>query len=482
MQSSFRGSEDPFNVSTSYWRWFGKVGETWWTRLGGRTAIDAAGSQRFNGLVRYAREHSRFYREMYRDLPRGDPEIRQLPVVTKRALMSRFDEWVTDSAVKRVGVDAFLSDRTHIGELFLDHYIIWKSSGTTGEPGIYVQDADALATFDALMAVHLSPHGVAAQFAWEFLARGGRAALVVATDDHFASITSWRRVCRGSPGIGARGFSILDPLPKLVAKLNAYQPALLAGYPTMLSLLADEQVAGRLKLKPLNIWSGGECLVPSTRDAIERAFGCRVVNEYGASECMSIAFGCDEGWLHLNADWVVLEPVDSAYRPTPPGEPSHTVLLTNLANRAQPIIRFDLGDSVLAAPEPCRCGSPLPAIRVEGRHSDVLSLVAPNGSTVRVLPLALTTVVEEAVDIHRFQIVQTGRDRLMLRVDRGHARWRALGHIAVNALRDYLVHHDLSNVHIALDSVPPARDPSSGKFREVVAQAPGTQARPLNAQ
>ena len=89
---------------------------------------------------------------------------------------------------------------------------------------------------------------------------------------------------------------------------------------------------------------------------------------------MSIAYACTEGWLHVNADWVLLEPVDAEHRPMPPGEPSHTVLLTNLANRVQPIIRYDLGDSVIAKPEPCACGSPLPAIRVEGRHDDVVSL------------------------------------------------------------------------------------------------------------
>ena len=48
---------------------------------------------------------------------------------------------------------------------------------------------------------------------------------------------------------------------------------------------------------------------------------------------MSIAFGCREGWLHVNADWVMLEPVDANYRPTPLGQISHTVLLTNLAKR-----------------------------------------------------------------------------------------------------------------------------------------------------
>ena len=222
--------------------------------------------------------------------------------------------------------------------------------------------------------------------------------------------------------MAARGFSILDPLPHLVAQLNDYRPVYLASYPTMLSLLAEERAAGRLRIDPLHLWSGGELLAASARVEIERAFGCPVVNEYGASECMSIAYGCREGWLHVNADWVLLEPVDGDYHPTPPGEPSHTVLLTNLANRVQPIIRYDLGDSVLAKPEPCACGSPLPAIHVEGRHDDVVSMVAPDGRIVRLLPLALTTVVEEAANVQRFQIVQTSADRLLLRLDAARPR------------------------------------------------------------
>ena len=167
----------------------------------------------------------------------------------------------------------------------------------------------------------------------------------------------------------------------------------------------------------MGLWSGGECLPASVRAGIEAAFGCPVVNEYGASECMSMAFGCNEGWLHVNADWVLLEPVDDEFRPTPPGEPSRTVLLTNLANRVQPIIRYDLGDSVIVNPGPCACGNPLPAIEVEGRHDDVLAMAAPDGRIVRLLPLALTTVVEDAAPASRFQIVQTAPDRLLLRLD-----------------------------------------------------------------
>jgi len=81
---------------------------------------------------------------------------------------------------------------------------------------------------------------------------------------------------------------------RLVAELNAYQPAFVASYPTMLFLLRGEKSARRLKIAPACLWSGGEYLAPAARTEIERAFDCPVANEYGASECMSIAFGCRE--------------------------------------------------------------------------------------------------------------------------------------------------------------------------------------------
>jgi phenylacetate-CoA ligase len=461
---------EPLSSTTAYWNSLSRLWEISWTRSGGKEAVDGARRSRFNALVRFARSQSPFYGDAYRGLPEGELHPHQLPIVTKAALMTRFDDWVTDPEITRTGVTAFIADRQHIGERYLNRYVVWKSSGSTGVPGIYVQDEDALATFDALMFAHLDRVRFAAQHSWQLLTRGTRAALVAATGDHFASIASWQRVCRSSPWIAARGFSILEPLPRLVAELNDFQPAFLASYPTMLSLLADEQKAGRLRIEPLRLWSGGETMGPGMGSAIERAFGCPLANEYGASECMSIAFGCREGWLHVNADWVLLEPVDRDYGPTPPGEASHTVLLSNLANRVQPIIRYDLGDSIIAKPEPCACGNPLPAILIEGRRDDVLSMRAADGRLIRLLPLALTTVVEESAHVHRFQIVQTAADRLMLRLDpAADAERHAIWHAAAGALRGYLAKQSLANVHVGLDKHGPVADRRSGKLREVVA-------------
>jgi phenylacetate-coenzyme A ligase PaaK-like adenylate-forming protein len=334
---------------------------------------------------------------------------------------------------------------------------------------VFVQDGAALATYDALISVQLGAAGLGRRYASGVFGSGGKAALVTARDDHYASIVSWERLTRASPWLSCKSFSVLDPLPDLVAQLNRYQPAFVASYPTTLSLLAEERSAGRLNIAPALLWSGGECMTLAMRTAIERAFGCPVVNEYGASEALSIGYGCEEGWLHINADWVVLEPVDADHRPVPPGETSHSALLTNLANRVQPIVRYDLGDSVTVKPDPCPCGNPLPAIKVEGRRDDIVSLVGPDGRVVRILPLALSTVVEEGADLHRFQILQTAADRLALRLDPQEVVDRAAAWTAASgALKQYLARQGLPNVAIALErDLPARRDPRSGKLRQV---------------
>jgi phenylacetate-coenzyme A ligase PaaK-like adenylate-forming protein len=464
-------ANDVFRSALDAWSTFTSAAEMWWTRNAGLPAVTAAATRRSGELIAFARAHSPFYRRAWRAVKTPELSLADLPVVGKRELMASFDDWMTDRSVDRRGVEAFLADRTHIGEYFLGRYVIWKSSGSTGEPGIFVQDRAALATYDALLAVQLQSAAWAGGYLQGLVARGGRAALIAATGDHFASISSWQRICRGSPWPNARAFSVMEPLPTLVAALNEYQPAFVASYPTTLAMLALEQRAGRLRIAPACLWSGGEYLSPAAHLGIERAFGAVLVNEYGASECMSIAYSCNRGSLHVNADWVVLEPVDREYRPVPPGQPSHTVLLTNLANRIAPIIRYDLGDSITWSVAPCGCGSPLPSICAEGRCDDVLALSADDGTTVRLSPLAVTTVLEEAMPNGRFQLVQSGPGSLDLRISAKDDAERQLAwRSAQAALHAYLAQQSLPGVHIRLADEAPMPDARSGKLREVIAE------------
>ena len=443
--------------------------DVWLNMQAGTQHIERLAQQRLERLVATAREHSPFYQRLYRRLPAGPSPIAQLPVVTKRDLMANFDHALTDPELSGAMVQEFLADERRAGRPLLDRYAVWSSSGTTGEPGIFLHDGHALAVYEALEVVRFrgvqSPLALAAAM----MARD-RYALVGATGGHFAGNATVERIRLLHPWLAqsVRVFSVLDSTPHLVEQLNEYQPMLLATYPTAASLLANEQRTGRLAIRPREIWTGGEQLSPAQRAYITTAFDCAVHDDYGASEFLAIAWECARGVLHFNADWVILEPVDEHYRPVPTGVCSHTVLLTNLANLVQPLIRYDLGDSVTLLEGACECGSALPAIRVEGRCDDAIVLHDASGQGVTLLPLALATVLEDEAGVFRFQLRQTGAASLALDLDPPATDAHTVQRCR-RTLRRFLRTQGLPDVELDIERCALQRHPLSGKLRRVVA-------------
>ncbi|MET8094604.1 hypothetical protein [Micromonospora sp. NPDC005220] len=250
------------------------------------------------------------------------------------------------------------------------------------------------------------------------LRRGNKVAAIWAAGGHFAGYSTAQRLIRERPirRRSIRIFSVHSPLDELVRGVGDFNPTILNGYASAISLLAREQRAGRLDLRPVLVITSAESLPPEERARIRETFSAKVRDQYACSEFMGLAHGCEQDWLHVNADWAILEPVDEEFRPVPPGQPSHTVLLTNLANRVQPIIRYDLGDSVTMRPDPCPCGNPLPAVRVQGRTSEVIAFPGPDGRTVELPPLALGALVDSTAGVRMFQVVQTDPRRLAVRL------------------------------------------------------------------
>ena len=123
-------SSDPIDAAFDHWAVGALVSNLLWTRCLGRASIAAARDQRLRERVAHARMHSPFYRKRYRDLPK-DAGLTQLPPVGKAELMAAFDDWATDRRIAWRDVEAFLSSRLHIGQRFLDRYLVWTSSGTT---------------------------------------------------------------------------------------------------------------------------------------------------------------------------------------------------------------------------------------------------------------------------------------------------------------------------------------------------------------
>lgn len=361
------------------------------------------------------------YRDRLRRVPEGlEPlqTLARLAPVGRHELMARFADWVTDPDLDLSALRAHTADPARIGEPFLGRYLVWESSGTSGEPGIFVQDARCMAIYDALESQRRSREQALRRW-FDPLCLSERIAFVGATGGHFASYVSVERLRRLQPWLARTvgSFSILQPLEDLVAQLNDFSPTVLATYPSAAAVLGHESEQGRLQLPLREIWTGGETLTGAVRQRLHRVFpGASVRNSYGASEFLAMAWECDHGQLHLNSDWVILEPVDEHHRPMPPGHASASVLLTHLANTVQPLIRYDLGDHLRFRNEPCPCGSALPVIEVQGRRDDTLQMAGRHGHAVALLPLALSTVLEEEAGLFDFQVCQQDDQTLLLRL------------------------------------------------------------------
>ncbi|MGC7097338.1 phenylacetate--CoA ligase family protein [Amycolatopsis lurida] len=383
--------------------------------------------------------------------------------------MAHFDDWATDREITLGKVREFVDDPSRIGARFLGKYLVATTSGTTGRRGLFVQDSRyqhiASTLTGQVLAGWLGTGGLA-----RVAARGGKLAQLVATGGHYVGYASYVQVTSESKWRSkiVRAFSVHTPMPELIAQLNRYNPAIVVGYASAIQLLAAEQETGRLHIKPVLIEAAGETMTTADTDRMATAFGAPVRTMYSCTECTYLSHSCEHGWYHVNSDWAVLEPVDADYRPTPPGELSHTVLISNLANRVQPFLRYDLGDRVLLRPDPCPCGSPLPAVRVQGRAGDVLTFPTERGERVSIAPLAFGTLFDRTPGVELFQVEQTAPTTLRVRMqlaagaDTEHV-WREVH----RELDQLLTDSKLDHITVQRADEPP-RQTAGGKYRTVI--------------
>ncbi|HSL27555.1 MAG TPA: hypothetical protein VK900_00030 [Anaerolineales bacterium] len=435
--------------------------------------LAARQQERLSELVSFARANSRFYAEKYRGLPETITDVSILPPVTKIELMERFDDVVTDPAVRKEDVCRHIGDLANIGKPFMGKYMVWTTSGTTGTPGIFLEDKNWDAVITAVNVLRMGGEWYTGSVIRGMMKAGGNSASVFAGNGHFLGVTMLERQ-RNSNRSRRKRIRLIPvtlPIHEMVGQLNEFQPAMLAGYASALGLLAQEQLEGRLKIQPSIVISSAEPLSDENRILIRKAFDVPPRNNYGCSEGGVMGYECNHERMHINADWIIFEPVDASHHPVPAGQLSERTLITNLANRIMPIIRYELGDRVTLLTEKCDCGITLPLIRLEGRTDEILRFCSSDGQSIPVLPLALWSVIKETPGVLKFQAIQTAPDALKIRLepkraDDSEAVWKR---VYVN-VRDFLTGQGLGNVMVLHAGEPPMRDPKSGKFRNVWAE------------
>jgi phenylacetate-coenzyme A ligase PaaK-like adenylate-forming protein len=353
----------------------------------------AAGLRESKALL----ERERWPRER---IPAGPVRLSEIEPISKTDLMESFDELVSD---RRLRLDELLDHLGHAegDELYLDEYRVMTSSGSSGRKAVFVYDRTAWRGPLTMFLRRSKWTGAGPRLPRLRLAMIGGAAAT-----HIS-----RRGAR-SLDVGIHrmlGLSITQPLPELVARLNEFQPHHLNGYPSIIGPLIEEQLAGRLRLRLEALFTTAEPLTPAMRARVEEAFGVRPYNFYATTEGVW-GHDCPERSLHLFDDMCIVENVDEDNRPVPPGEVGARLLVTNLFNYVQPLIRVEVSDLLALDPEPCPCGRTLARVQsLEGRAEEVLEV---GGVTVHPMQFALVTADP---DVREFQVVQE-RDALRLRV------------------------------------------------------------------
>lgn len=229
----------------------------------------------------------------------------------------------------------------------------------------------------------------------------------------------------------ARKIRVLDSLQNRF-RLFAYDEASIAefarrlsdavyvgGYSSMIFEVAKMMNRLGLRAPQLKMVKGtSETILDAYHAESVRAFGRRIVSEYGAAEAGLIAFECPAGSMHVNIEDVVLEVLEDG-----------SAVVTNLASHSFPIVRYHLGDAVTLSKVPCSCGRNHPVLQeVMGRRGGTVV-----GRTGRYPALTFYYVFKNIAVNHgvlmNYRVIQKEAGKCEISIeDAGNAKHEALLH------------------------------------------------------
>ena len=163
--------------------------------------------------------------------------------------------------------------------------------------------------------------------------------------------------------------------------------------------------------------------------------------------------------MHIADDQVILEPVDMQGNVVPYGEPADRVLLTNLYNLDQPLVRYDIADSITLTDAPCPCGcAHRRVIGIHGRMDGLFDL----GRGVAVPRREFETILLAAPGVADFFVGRTnGGIDVLVATDGSCDRERLRGQLV-----DLLARHGAPTLEVGVREVGAPERLWSGKVRQ----------------
>lgn len=210
--------------------------------------------ERARALIMHAVSRSPYYRDVL-GADAAERPLAELPTLSKATLMAEFDRVVTDPRLRLSDLRAHLASPAP-SQSFLGTYRVATTTGTTGRRSIIAFTHDEAAAWRAASARPMMRMGIG--FGPRFAALGSPSPVHVT------------RQVLVPPGVPAPPISAATPISELVAALNDQQPEVLVGAVGIWRALAEEQIAGRLRIAPRAAFFSSDALTAESADAFVR--------------------------------------------------------------------------------------------------------------------------------------------------------------------------------------------------------------------
>jgi len=308
-------------------------------------------------LEKFLVRNSRYY-------ARAIPEnggLMHLPIMTKTQHFANFDTINTvDITYDKTMETALKAEYSRDFSPMIEDIAVGLSSGTTGNRGLFLTSRNERCRWVAAMI-----HRV---IGWSWSSR--RIAFFLRANNRLYESSN-------SSLIHFQFFDLSRPFEQLMVELSGFDPDILIAQPSVLSVIADDYLSGKISIRPQKIISVAEVLEDDIKMKLEQVFQQKIHQVYQCTEGF-LAFTCREGNLHLNEDLVFFQErfLDESRKRFHP-------VITDLYRRSQPIVRYELNDVLSYAGYACKCGCPFRVIeRIEGRNDDVLVFERQSGGSV----------------------------------------------------------------------------------------------------
>jgi len=386
-------------------------------------------------LIEYSIDHSEFYRREYDGFEMNSMEdFHRLPVINKKIMMDNFTDLntcgldlddVMDYAVNKEVKRDFLG-------YYKDEYVVGLSSGTSGNKGIYV-----------------TPKAMTRRLPFVFLARSGIPLKLLP----FRILFLLRVFSQGfddikAPMVSLKYLSTMTPIDDIIDSINDLKINILMAPPSLVRLLLPRRDDIRVPIKLIMTYA--EVMEEEEKDRFKEVFHTDVIEIYQASEGQ-IASACKCGNLHINEDLVFVELYDDKGRAVNEASKVATrMVVTNLVNYAQPLIRYEMNDMVILGHK-CPCGSSFRVIKkILGRNDDVVYLKNRQGNIQHIFPdLISRWIITSSDNIREFRVLESLYDSLDITVDLFDYNSEAVER-TVSLLKERM-ERELEEFHISID-------------------------------